>query len=529
MQKYLLDQTRKQTLIVLPEDSMEDDLTSLSTVSYLLGNHAGSGYEWSPEIINAREWNINAAANRNIIFIGHAPTELQEISGYRKDYVGLYPSPWGVGNAVMVIGDQDRQDGFTPASIFSDPSRSILLQGNAAYVDRHSPATIQPFRKKYSFEDLGYLDRTVRGVGQQSLIYRLYIPYDIEPILAKLKLDLFHSPSLSPQHSLFTVYLNGFDIAAIAPGARGSIGEPITIGLPDKRFRPGLNFIRVNFDLHVSRSSCEHSLESVWGTVLSSSTIELTFRKRTPTPSLEYFPLPFSDPPGSLMVIPDQFQPDDLAHVSKLSFMMGTSAYQPHRPPEVTTAANFNPKQSKHRHVILVGGPRENSVTYSINDLLPQPFSEDGYTLQDGYGVQLPTRDKQSSLGLVEILPSPWVRGGTVLVLTGNDPQSLEWTWNAILDPRLRDRFEGNVMVVGAANGNQTIGGYADSTPLSLFQQVADASNIPIVGPLLQKSGQAFLAPALTAVGSGLLMVIGIYWVINLMRHRRKLLSAKKP
>jgi hypothetical protein len=234
--------------------------------------------------------------------------------------------------------------------------------------------------------------------------------------------------------------------------------------------------------------------------------------------------LPFSDPPGSLLVIPDQFQPRELSRISQLSFIMGASAYRLTHPPEVITAALFKPKETMHRNVILVGGPSENSVTSSINELLPQPFGTDGRSLQDGYGVQLPTSDKQASLGLLQILPSPWVRGGTVLVLTGNDPQGLEWTWNAVLDPTLRDQFAGNLMVAGAANRSQITGGLsAGSTPQTLFQQIADASNIPIVGPLLQRYGQDFLGPALAAVGTALFFVIGIYWVIVFWRRRRNL------
>lgn len=520
MEKYLSDPAVRQPLIILPEDSTADDLTALSTLSYLLGHDAGSGYEWTPEILNASKWDSGLAASRNIIIIGDPPAEFQDKTSHDKDYVGLFSSPWSVGNAVMIIGDQDRNDGFTPASVFSDPARSIPLQGNLAYVDQHLSSTPDPFRKKFSFQDLGYLDRTVRGIGQQSLSYRFYLPYDVKPILAKLKLDLFHSPNLGIENSSFTVNLNGHGIAAIVPGARGSIGQPITIGLPAKRFRPGLNFIRVTFDLHLSRSSCEHSLESIWGTILSSSTIETTYRRQTPTPSLEHFPLPFSDPPGSLLVLPDQFGQKDLVHLSQLSFMMGASAYQLQRPPEVTRAADFRPEDTEHRNVILIGEPAANPVIAGINALLPQPFGADGRSLEEGYGVQLPTSDKDASLGLLQILPSPWVQGGTVLILTGNNPDGLEWTWNAILDPALRTQFAGNLMVVGAVNPSQTMNGLSAPSQLTLFQQIADASNIPVVGPLLQKYGQAFLAPALAAVGTALFLVIGFFWIIEFVRSR---------
>jgi len=381
---------------------------------------------------------VSMRANRNIVFIGEVPAEFQDRASNDKDHIALFPSPWGVGHAVMIIGDENRQDGFSPASILSDRARSILLRGNVAYIDQISPPPSQPFQNSVTFEDLGYLDRTVQGIGQQSLIYRVYIPYDVEPLAVKLNLGLVHSPDLDLLNSTFSIYLNGYSVAGILPSHETSSGEPIAIGLPARNFRRGINFIRVSFDLHVPYSTCERGLESVWATVLRNSTLETTYRNNKPIPSLKDFPLPFSDDPGFAFVIPDQFSPRDLLNISRLSFLIGTAAYRPNRPPIAMTVSDFGQKGVEATNLILVGLPAANSVTQSANSLLPQPFAEDGNSLEEGYGVYLPTSDQDASLGLLQILPSPWVQGGIVLVLTGNDPQGLEWTWNALLDPVCR-------------------------------------------------------------------------------------------
>jgi len=529
LERYLPDEAKRQTLIVLPEISTQDDLTSLSTISYILGSAADIKHNWHPEIVTESQFNPNILVNRNVIFIGHGPTELQDTASNDKNYIALHPSPWAQGYAVIVIGDQNRQDGFSPAIVFSDPARSVLLHGNVAYVDQQAPLTPQPFPNNFSLEDLGYLDRTVRGIGRQNLIYSLYIPYDIDPALVKLNLGLVHSPDLDIQSSSFTVYLNGFSIAGILPTARSSTGEPITVGLPASKFRPGINFIRIRFDLHVPYSSCERAPESVWATVLNSSALEVTYRNRAPIPSLKHFPLPFSDYPGFTYVIPDQYNQSDLGYISRLSFMMGTAAYPLNYPPQVMTASNFMQKEAEHRNVILVGPPSQNSATMSANDLLPQPFTQDGISLQDGYGVYLPTSDKDASLGLMQIIPSPWARGGTVLVLTGNDQRGMKWTWDVILNPDLRNQFAGNLMIVGSANRSDASGETpSQETPLTIFQQIADASNIPIIGPILQRGGQAFLVPALVAVGTALLLVVFTLWIIRAVRNRNTPDAAEK-
>jgi hypothetical protein len=76
-------------------------------------------------------------------------------------------------------------------------------------------------------------------------------------------------------------------------------------------------------------------------------------------------------------------------------------------------------------------------------------------------------------------------------------------------------------MVVGSENRSEASGMVsAPESPLYLFQQIADASNIPIIGPILQRGGKAFLIPALVAVGTALLLIILVLWVIRQARNR---------
>ncbi len=263
-------------------------------------------------------------------------------------------------------------------------------------------------------------------------------------------------------------------------------------------------------------------MDTVWATVLNSSALEMTYHNRTPIPSLKNFPLPFSDYPGFTYVLPNQYDQRDLDHISQLSFLLGAASYLPNHPPEVMTAANFIQKKTAYPNVILIGLPLDNPVTRSANDLLPQPFIKDKNSLQDGYGVYLPASDTDASLGLMQIMPSPWVKGGTVLVLTGNDPQGLTWAWDVILNPTLQGNFSGNVMVVGSANRSVSSGGLSISErPQILFQQIADVSNIPIIGFLLQKYGQTFITPVLIAIAAALLLIIGISWLIRILETRR--------
>jgi len=76
-------------------------------------------------------------------------------------------------------------------------------------------------------------------------------------------------------------------------------------------------------------------------------------------------------------------------------------------------------------------------------------------------------------------------------------------------------------MVVGAAQRTHAAGGLAAPDLLTVFQQIADASNIPIVGPLLQKYGSEVLGPSGVAIASALLITIFIWWFLRVIRNRK--------
>ena len=76
-------------------------------------------------------------------------------------------------------------------------------------------------------------------------------------------------------------------------------------------------------------------------------------------------------------------------------------------------------------------------------------------------------------------------------------------------------------MVIGSANRSEASGTASDPQNLqTIFQQIADASNIPIVGPMIQKWGQGFLVPALIAVVSALLLAVCVLWIVKAARNR---------
>jgi len=502
-----------QTMFVLPDVISKDDLNTLSAVAFFLGHNGGSAFALNPQLLTETQFNSVQTRKSNIIFINNIPAQFKKDISTEKNAVAMYPSPWDGSKSVLVIFDRNREDGFTPALILGDPIRKVLLTGNVANLEPFKPRIPPAFKDKYSFEELGYLDRTIRGIGQGNLIYQLYVPYNVDIVSSMLSLELAHSPDLDIQTSSFSVILNGFTVASILPTARNATHEPIQIDLPPNRFRPGINFIRFSFDLYLPYSSCDKTPASVWATVFNNTTLEFASQERTPIASLKGFPMPFSDEAlSSSFVIPDHSDNQTLTHLTQLASAIGAASYYGNKPPQVITAAQYLAAPPPQVNYIFIGSPLDNSAIKKINEFLPQPFTNNFKQLQEGFGVFIPSYDQNASTGLLQIIPSPWVKNGTVLVLTGTDPKGIGWAWDVILDASMRSQFSGNIMVVGS--DKRTVSASAQDTirPNPLFQQTPVLINIPIIGKLLQQGGiSTEVIYALIAIfTAGVIILLGI-------------------
>ncbi len=502
---HYLPNGEDKTLFVLPEQIQPDDLKALSATAYYLGHQAGDKFVWNPQVVTSTQFRRLTTINSNVIFINNQPQGFEDALSPAKNGIGIFSSPWQPGKALMIISDHNRQDGYTPALILGDWTKKVLLSGNVAYFDQTAAPKPAAFANTFTLEDLGYLDRTVRNIGKENLIYRFMLPYSIEPTSGDLLLEITHAPDLDLNTSSIAVVLNGYTIAAVLPATQNTRADPIQISLPVKRLRPGINFLRLAFDLHLQYGSCEKAPDTIWATVFNSSSFKFTTRGRTGIPTLKDFPAAFDEYPGASFVIPNQPDPQLLNNVSRLIFSMGATSYYGNEPPSLMTASAYTASKVKEQNYVMVGLPSANVAIQDINEFLPQPFSPNTNQLQQGYGVYLPNPDTRASLGLIQIMPAPWHKSGTIMILTGTSSQGLDWAWNATLDPTLRSQFSGNLMIVGPAQGLAPGSASGQSANL-LFEQTPMVVRIPIIGSFLQQHGQSEEAIALMAIAlAGLL------------------------
>ena len=370
------------TTFIIPDDYTNDDLTALSTAAYQLGATAIDSITWKPEVLFQSTYEENKKINSNTILVNIENEKLAESSISSNNAIDINTSVWNDHYFNLSIRDGERTDGFTPISIFSDPTRKILLNEQIAFIDNFDTSYEASFASKYTFEDIGYLDRTMRGIGEQSIIYKFYVPYNIEIRNAVLKLILTHAPNLDSNDSSFIVAVNGFTVAGILPTARSANLIPIEVSLPANRFRPGINYIRFTFDLQIPENSCTQSPEAVWATIHNSSSIESLYRDSNGIANLKNYPLPFNDSPGVSFIVPDQLTEENLINIVNLAYHLGNTSFINATPPNIIQDSTFlEDMPTLKENQILIGNPKNNQTLARINNILPQPFTKDGKEL----------------------------------------------------------------------------------------------------------------------------------------------------
>ncbi|HNT53541.1 MAG TPA: cellulose biosynthesis cyclic di-GMP-binding regulatory protein BcsB [Anaerolineaceae bacterium] len=502
------------TLIILPDEPTRDDLSGLAALAYASGAGSPALTTWQPVVVSESQFTAQLASNRHLIFVNVLPPELGDITSGEKDTLVLVNSPWDAQKALLLIADRDRQDGYTPAQVFSDPLRRVLLQGHQVFLDRLDTPPAPEFQTSYTLESLGYLDRTATGVGESSLTYRLFLPYNTALKSTVMDLILSHAPDLDTQASTITVYVNGFAVAGIIPNAGTASLAPIQANIPTSRFRPGENFIRITFNLQPNISHCERAPNAVWATINNQTTITSNIQSQLRSPTLDDFPMPFSDNPAGIFVVPDQPDAQTFARVAGLAFRFGQSALITDRPPIVMQVKEFIPGSSPGPYVLLVGLPGDNALIRDLNNLLPQPFTADGLALAPGYGVYAPTDDQPADLGVVQILNSPWEKGGVVMVVSGTSPLGLDWAWSALLDSSRWSQFKGSLLVAGSEQ-QLAVSGETEAGPV-VYWNLEKVNNIPIIGSLLQSLEPNNLVPAAVSIIAALILMILLLIILQL-------------
>jgi hypothetical protein len=103
---------------------------------------------------------------------------------------------------------------------------------------------------------------------------------------------------------------------------------------------------------------------------------------------------------------------------------------------------------SQTRHFLIIGRPSELPIIENLNDVMPVTF-EAGSDLASERQMRVSYRfAPDTSLGYLQLFPSPWNRSQAILTVLGSTDQGLQWAANALLDADLRDALENNLAII---------------------------------------------------------------------------------
>ncbi|KTD14629.1 cellulose synthase regulator protein [Legionella gratiana] len=133
-------------------------------------------------------------------------------------------------------------------------------------------------RSSITFQDLGYKDNMVFGVGQNALSYQFNLPTQFFGKNNSLNLVYSHSPFLEKiKLSSLSVNLNGVPIGGVelVPDSEGI--KTLKLPLPANNLVVGKNNLTINFVLSLASSWCSKDyLAQAWGIIYQNSNLEFS-------------------------------------------------------------------------------------------------------------------------------------------------------------------------------------------------------------------------------------------------------------
>ncbi|WP_115711132.1 cellulose biosynthesis cyclic di-GMP-binding regulatory protein BcsB [Legionella sainthelensi] len=129
-----------------------------------------------------------------------------------------------------------------------------------------------------TFQDLGYKDNMVFGVGQNALSYQFNLPAQFFGKNNSLNLIYSHSPFLEKiKLSSLSVNLNGVPIGGVELIPDSEDIKTLKLPLPANNLVVGKNNLTINFVLSLASSWCSKDyLDQAWGIIYQNSNLEFS-------------------------------------------------------------------------------------------------------------------------------------------------------------------------------------------------------------------------------------------------------------
>lgn len=395
----------------------------------------------------------------------------------------LATSPWNNGRSVLIVTGATDTAVTNAAKAIRQPEFAKIARGGYALVPTAPIETATPLLLETgatTFRALGYTTQTVRGIGKHTLSYVLPTPNWRSPESLKVVVSFSHSPLVSNDESYLVLSNEGIPQSGIYLTKDNVEPTKWTVNIPASQLTAGDNRIDLTFELHFDRDDprrCDEDLwDHAWGVIHDVSTAEVKLTDNMPELFLTNFPVPFDT--GTIVVLPRQMGVEQRAAAFKMFTELGRSVGIRARAFDLMLENQVTEDMLRRQSAILLGRPTENQWVAAA--LRSAPLKFDGYVRSlDVAALKLVIADT-ASVGVLEIMPSPWVRQRAVLIITGTDDRGVGIAGNILIDPKLDRTLRGDVAV-------------ADSTG---YLTTLDSRRPTPVPPIISVGGSTPVAPS---------------------------------
>jgi len=392
----------------------------------------------------------------------------------------IVPSPYDPTQLMLVVSGTDDADLQRSVSMLTTRSyRSNLTGQHADPVDVTSQNMLIRATRS-NFSELGLTTKRVRGIGLHDLYFPIDVPYDWKLTSeASVEVRFTHGGAITSA-SLMTLFINGFETANVRLDQNNRDNGRIVIQLSPRQVHPGRNWLHIVFDLHMTRENCKYRyFEEAWSEVSADqSLVNLAHVVSIAPLDLNYMPsflvVP-NDLSADLFVLPTLPSYADLTSMVRIAAKLGTYSAADTLHIQATTFGFFSLRETSV-NVIVIGSPETNALIRIYDAQLPQPLIINNGQIVPAVGRELLPEEQNGKAAYLELLPSPWSRTGSLLVVSAQDPLLLLRLADILPTGGRNMKGQGNVAVVTETKVNTfTLGNLAGASLSPSSRKVAAA------------------------------------------------------
>jgi len=348
-------------------------------------------------------------------------------------------SPWDQTRAILIVSGLS-DEAVSKASLAMS-SRNLFpgVEGSFALVRevRPSPelAVETPSTSTdLTFADLGYGDRILSGSSEEADYY-----FDI-PLgwrlteAAYLDLRFRHSQLLDYGSSFLNVLFNNKPVATVALNDETSLNGRLKVELLPSQARPEQgNRISIQAELHPFDRCAQVDM---WLLLSSESLLHLPHKEQeVRSLALDFYPYPFdrrSDLADVLFVLPPEPGAEEWEQALRLAATLGGAAGGPDFAPAVAVGDTWLETVLDDYHLIAIGRPSRNPALRQVNTQLPQSFQPGSDEIEQQIDEVVFRLPPGLSLGLVQLIASPWNETRPFLAVTGTTDEGIRWATHVL-------------------------------------------------------------------------------------------------